>query len=145
MSKPHLSQELGGTAMKRARLLTGAAGVLPFALAATAAAAAPAAAATAPAHIEKGTCSAATKTWLDLYTTYHGQVCYGFSGTINPDMYAGTYCPGNNWGVLYYTGPGAKPSPDFFFPGQGWHAVGKSIKDYVSGLHISHWSGNDTC
>jgi hypothetical protein len=132
--------------MKRARLLTGAAGVIPFTLAATAAAAVPAAAATATPNIEKGACDSGTKTWVDLYTTYHGRVCYGFTGTTSPNMYAGTYCPGNNLGVLYYKSPGY-PSPftDAIVPGGGWRAVGNSRFDWVSGIHISYWSGNGTC
>jgi hypothetical protein len=130
--------------MKKARILFGVMGAAPIALAATATPALATAAApmgTTPIH--EGACDANHATWFDLYTTYHGRVCYGFSGTIDPDMYAGTFCPGNNNGVLYYKSPQDRNWTDDFIPDEGWTPVGSSDLDYVSGLHISGWSVNN--
>lgn len=127
--------------MKKVRLLVGVATVAPLALAATAT---PAAAQTVS-GIRNGYCGGNHATWFDLATTYHGQQCYGYSGIIRPDMYAGTYCPGNNLGYVTNTSPDNQTGTYFFRPGEGWLVTGPSDLDYVNYLSIVTWSGTYTC
>jgi hypothetical protein len=124
--------------MKKVRVLSGAA-LVPLAFAAGAATAIPAAAATAG-PIKPGACSPDHATWFQLDTTYHGRQCWGGKGRVDPDMYAGTFCPGNNSGILYYKSPSGVYYTDDFYPGENWTAVGNTKLDYVSGVYINGWS-----
>lgn len=68
--------------------------------------------------------------WVHLYTTYDGDICFGYTGTyrFNPAEEADDICFGNNSG-----GVGLDPNPY-----DGVHLFVKSIT-------ITGWSGNDTC
>jgi hypothetical protein len=97
-----------------------------------------------PRSTERGNCTAGTTHWVDLYTTYHGSICFGFRGNSVPDVYAKQICPGNNWGTVAWTSPNRTKHASPLYPGEGWITF-PSSKDYVSEISIRSWSGTATC
>jgi hypothetical protein len=95
-------------------------------------------------NIQHQTCTTGTANWLHLYTTNHGTVCYGFRGVSHPDVYAKSFCPGNNTGSIHWISPMGAPQGTDFFPGEGPIPMGSRF-DYVSNIDIISWSGNGTC
>jgi hypothetical protein len=137
--------------MKKVRVLAGIAAVLPpavaFAPGATAANAAAmhgAGPAVARPNIQAQTCTNGNKTWVHLHTTNHGIVCYGFKGIIAPNLFAKSFCPGNNSGSIHWMSPFGASGAFDFRAGERHLSMG-SAHDFVYQLNITGWSGTATC
>jgi hypothetical protein len=138
-------------ALRVATVFTGVAGcAAAFGPAAAAATAAPGtavaraveAANVDAATIESGPCNSGTTHWLHLYDGGTDR-CVGFPGTLvyKTPPAASAFCPGNNYGYI----EGASPSPLIIAFRQGATIERFTSQFRIQAIHISGWSGNETC
>jgi hypothetical protein len=89
--------------------------------------------------IQERACSNSTATWVHVYSTVHGQMCYGFVGETDPGVYAGSIYSGNNCGWFQYTSHGS----NFYVtmvPGDTYN-LNNDNHSYVFDLDIWGWVG----
>jgi DNA-binding SARP family transcriptional activator len=103
-----------------------------------------------PAISERYGCPGGTSNWFHLAYDKVSDTCFGFTGTEDPGYYATSFCGGNNTGWIsgYYDGIASLYYYTPFGHGTTYaHITGTSADFplYVTGVHISGWSGNDGC
>lgn len=95
-------------------------------------------------NIRSQPCNSGTATFVHVYSTFHGVICYGFTGTIHPNVFAEFICAGNNFGDITFTPPGGSPQT-VTLPPPGTVGDLGSDHDFINSITINGWSGGDTC
>ena len=94
--------------------------------------------------IRSQTCDAGTATFVHVYSTFHGTICYGFAGTIHPNVFAEFICAGNNIGSVTVTLPGGSPQT-VSLPPPGTVGDFGSDHAFINSVTIDKWNGGATC